>query len=62
MRTLPIARLGRALILSAGDSETFRESRTLMSAQQENFAAKWEESSSPQDAASSTLQACAPQI
>jgi hypothetical protein len=55
------ANLGSALILSAGDSESFRESRTFMSAQQSVFAAKSEKSSSPQDAATSTLQACAPQ-
>ena len=62
MRSLPIARLGSALILSAGDSESFRESRTFTSAQQSHFAAKSEKSSSPQDAATSTLEACAPQI
>jgi hypothetical protein len=61
MSSLPIVRLGSALILSAGDSESFRESRTFKSAQQSDFAAKLEESSSPQNAATSTLQACAPQ-
>jgi len=55
-RNLP----GSALILSAGD-RIFR-SRTLTSAPQSDFAVKWEERSSPQDAATSTLQACAPQI
>jgi hypothetical protein len=61
MSSLPIARLGSALILSAGDSESFRESRTFTSAQQSEFAVKLEQSSSPQNAATSTLQACAPQ-
>ena len=60
MRALAIARLGSALILSAGDSEGFRESRTFTSAQQLEIAAKSDKSPSPQDAATSTLQACAP--
>ena len=61
MRTLAIARLGSALILSAGDSESFRESRTFTSAQISDIAAKADKSASPQDAATSTLEACAPQ-
>jgi hypothetical protein len=60
MRTLAIARLGNALFVSAGDSESFRESRTFKSGQQSDIAAKSDKSSSPQDAATSTLQACAP--
>ena len=60
MRSLPIARLGSALILSAGDR--ILRSRTFTSAQQSDFAAKLERSLSPQDAATSTLEAYAPQI
>jgi hypothetical protein len=56
---LPIAPLGSALILSAGDR--ILRSRTLMLAQQTDFAMKSQKSSSPQDAATSTLQACASQ-
>jgi hypothetical protein len=58
MKTLAIARLGSALILSAGDR--ILRSRTFTSAQQSDIAAKSDKSSSPQDAATSTLQACAP--
>jgi hypothetical protein len=54
------ASLGSALILSAGDSKSFRESRTSTSDPQRGRAAKWDKSSSPQNAAISTLQACAP--
>jgi hypothetical protein len=61
MRSLVHANLGSALILSAGDSESFRESRTFTSGQQSEFVRKWEKSSSPQKAATSTLQTCAPQ-
>lgn len=60
MRTLAIARLGRAPILSAGDSESFRESQTFTSGQQSEIGAKSDKSSSPHDAATSTLEACAP--
>jgi hypothetical protein len=59
MSGLPIARLGTALILSAGDR--ILRARTLMLAQQTDVAVKSEKSSSPQDGATSTLQACAPQ-
>ena len=58
VRTLAIARLGSALILSAGDR--ILRSRTFTSAQQSDIAAKSDKSSSPQNAATSTLQACAP--
>jgi hypothetical protein len=61
VRGLAIAPLGSALILSAGDSESFRESRTFTSRRQSRIAAKSGESSSPQGAATSTLQACVPQ-
>ena len=57
MRRLTIAHLGSALILSAGDR--ILRSRTFTSVRQLNFAAKSEKSSSPQDGAISTLQACA---
>jgi hypothetical protein len=60
VRSLVRAHLGSALILSAGDSERFRESRTFTSGEQSAFAAKSEKSSSPKDPATSTLQACAP--
>jgi hypothetical protein len=59
MSGLMRANLGSALILSAGDRSL--RSRTLMLAQQTDFAVKSEKSSSPQNAATSTLQACAPQ-
>jgi hypothetical protein len=59
MRTLAIANLGSALILSACDR--ILRSRTLTSGQQSDIAAKSDKSSSPQDAATNTLQACAPQ-
>ena len=58
MRGLANARLGNALILSAGDR--ILRSRTFISAQQSDIVAKPDKSSSPQDAATSTLQACAP--
>jgi hypothetical protein len=58
MRSLILrANLGSALILSAGDR--ILRSRTFMSAQKSDFATKSEKSSSPQNAATSTLQACA---
>jgi len=60
VRRLAIARLGSALILSAGDR--ILRSRTFTPGQQSEIARKADESSSPQDAATSTLQACAPQI
>jgi hypothetical protein len=56
--TLAIARLGSALILSAGDR--ILRSRTFASGQQSDIAAMSDKSSSPQDAATSTLQAFAP--
>jgi hypothetical protein len=60
MKSLALrANLESALILSAGDR--ILRSRTFMPAQQSDFAAKSEKSSSPQDAATSTLKACAPQ-
>src|SRR5213078_4112309 len=58
VRTLVIARLGSALILSAGDR--ILRSRTFTSGKQSEIAANADKSSSPQDAATSTLQACAP--
>ena len=61
MRTDAIAPLGSALILNAGDSESFRESRTFTSSEQSQIAVKSDKSSSLQNAATSTLQACAPQ-
>jgi hypothetical protein len=60
MRTLVRANLGSALIMSAGDSESFRESRTFKSGQQSDIAPKSDKSPSSQNAATSTLQACAP--
>jgi hypothetical protein len=59
MRILAIARLGSALILSAGDR--ILRSRTFTSGQQPDIAAKSDKSSSPQNAATSTLQARATQ-
>jgi hypothetical protein len=59
VRTLAIARQGTTLILSAGDR--ILRSRTFTLGQQSEIAAKSDESSSPQNAAASTLQACAPQ-
>ena len=59
VRTLAIAHLGSALILSAGDR--ILRSRTFSSGQQSDIAAKSDKHSSPQNAATSTLQACAPQ-
>ena len=58
MSTLAIARLGSVLILSAGDR--ILRSRTFTLGQQSEIAAKSDKSSSPQNAATSTLQACAP--
>jgi|KBSSwiStaDraftv2_1062776.scaffolds.fasta_scaffold2525948_2 hypothetical protein len=58
MRGLANARLGNALILSAGDR--ILRSRTFTSGQESEIAAKSDKSSSPQDAATSTLEACAP--
>ena len=59
MRTLAIARLGSALILSAGDRVL--RSRTFTLGQQSKIAAKSDKSSSPQNAATSRLHAFAPQ-
>jgi hypothetical protein len=59
VRTLAIARPGSALILSAGDR--ILRTRTFTLGQQSETAAKSDKSSSPQNAAISTLQACAPQ-
>jgi hypothetical protein len=57
--------LGSARILRAGDSERFRESRTFMQGSITSDTAANKRgsglSSSPQNAATSTLQACAPQ-
>jgi hypothetical protein len=58
MSTLAIARLGSALILSAGDR--ILRSRIFTSGQQPDIAAKSDKSSSSQNAATSALQACAP--
>jgi hypothetical protein len=58
MRGLANARLGNALILSAGDR--ILRSRTFTSGQESEIAAKSAKSSSPEDAATSTLEACAP--
>ena len=57
MSTLAITRLGAALIVSA---DRILRSRTFTSGQQSDIAAKSDKNSSPQDAATSTLQACAP--
>jgi hypothetical protein len=58
--------VGSARILRAGDSESFRESRTspkrsstIGSAANKRCS---DPSSSPQNSATSTLQACAPQL
>jgi hypothetical protein len=59
VRSLRITRLGSALILSAGDG--ILRSRPLTSGQQSDIAEKSDTRSSPQDAAISTLQACATQ-
>jgi hypothetical protein len=59
MRTGAIAPLGSALILSVGDR--ILRSRTFTSSEQSQIAVKSDKSSSPQNAANSTLQACAPQ-
>jgi hypothetical protein len=58
MRGLANARLGSALILSAGDR--ILRSRTFTSGQESEIAPKSDKSSSPHDAATSTLEACAP--
>jgi hypothetical protein len=58
MKTLARANLGSALILSAGDR--ILRSRTFTSGQESEIAARSDKSSSPQDAATSTLEACAP--
>jgi len=50
--------LGSALILSAGDR--ILRSRTSLFCRVPQIAPIWEESPSPQNAAISTLQACAP--
>jgi hypothetical protein len=57
MRTGAIAPLGSALILNAGDR--ILRSRTFTSSEQSQIAVKSEKSWSPQNAATSTLQACA---
>jgi len=59
MRSLVRANLGSALILSAGDR--ISRSRTFTSGEELAFTAKSEKDSSPQNAATSTLQACATQ-
>ncbi len=59
MKRLVHANPGSALILSAGDR--ILRSRTLTSGQQLEFARKWEKNSSPQNGATSTLQARPPQ-
>jgi len=59
MRTVAFAPQGSALILSAGDR--ILRSRSFPSGKQLQMAAKWNKSSSPQNAATSTLQARAPQ-
>ncbi|PYL63130.1 MAG: hypothetical protein DMF24_01405 [Verrucomicrobia bacterium] len=59
MTSLAQAGGGGTLILSAGDR--ILRSPAFTSAQKSALAAKSEKSSSPQDAATSTLQACAPQ-
>ena len=59
MRTGAIAPLGSALILNAGDR--ILRSRTFTSSEQSQIAVKSDKSWSPQNAATSTLQACAPQ-
>ena len=58
MRTGAIAPLGSVLILNAGDR--ILRSRTFTSSEQSQIAVKSDKSWSPQNAATSTLQACAP--
>ena len=58
MRTVAIARLDSALVLSAGDH--ILRLRTSKSKRHSQIAAKSDKVSSPQDAATSMLQACAP--
>jgi hypothetical protein len=53
------AYLGSALILRVGDR--ILRSPTLGQNRQSNFSAESEKNSSPQNATTSTLQACAPQ-
>ncbi len=61
MRTVAIAIAppGSALILSAGDR--ILRARTFTPGEQSRITAKWHTSSSPQNAATGTLQACAPE-
>ena len=59
MRTDAIAPLGSALILSASDR--ILQSRTFTSSEQPQIAVKSDKNSSPHNAATSALQACAPQ-
>ena len=59
MKSLANTRPGSALFLSAGDPESFRESGTLASGQESEIAAQLDKSSLPQNAPTSTLQACA---
>ena len=59
MRTGAIAPLGSALILNAGNR--ILRSRTFTSSEQSQIAVKSDTSASAQNAATSTLQACAPQ-
>jgi hypothetical protein len=59
MRIGAIAPLGGALILNAGDR--ILRSRTFTPSEQSQTAVKSDKSSSPQNAANNTLQACAPQ-
>ena len=58
MRTGAIAPLGSALILNAGDR--ILRSRTFTSSEQSQIAVKSDKSSLPLNAATTTLQACAP--
>ena len=59
MRIGAIAPVGSALILNAAD-RIFR-SQTFTSSEQSQITVKSDKSSSPQNAANSMLQACAPQ-
>jgi hypothetical protein len=58
MRTRARTNPGSALIPSAGDR--ILRSRTFILAHRSNVGTESDKSSSPQDAATSTLQACAP--
>ena len=52
--------LGSARLWRVGDSDSFRESRTFADLRSLPFEFRVKQSSSPQNAATSTLQACAP--